>query len=154
MRRTLPESSPGAAGLAAHRTAMRWLGPVAAAMLLAACGGGAFADTDPLFPMFLVTDVVVADLDGDGRNDVLTIAQYRSDSTRFEGRLTVRRQTSPGSFTAESYVFGTGPSAMIVADVDGDGRTDLLAVGDDNRAWVLLQVPGQPGTFGSPQMLP
>jgi hypothetical protein len=45
-------------------------------------------------------------------------------------------------------------TSIAAGDVDGDGRTDLVAVGDDNRAWALLQVPGQPATFGAPRLLP
>ena len=72
--------------------------------------------------------VVTGDLDGDGKTDIL-VNNHGSNS------LSVLRNTAvPGSITASSlaprvdYATGTDPYMAIIADADGDGKPDLLAV--------------------------
>ncbi|MDO7884907.1 FG-GAP-like repeat-containing protein [Hymenobacter cheonanensis] len=89
------------------------------------------------------TDIVVADVNGDGQPDLLT-------ANNFGAAVGVLLGTGTGTFgPVVPYGTGTGsaPFKLAVADVNGDGRPDLLA---DNRgsdaAGVLLG--NGDGTFG------
>jgi len=132
----------------------------AALLTSSGCGGG--GDSDWLFPLWVPTDVWVEDVDGDTRADILTLASYSTGMDQQEGRLVVRRQTTPGVFaSAQTYSFGTSPWKMAVGDIDGDGAVDLVVtdVGRTNRPdpaaiWMLLQDAATPGVFLTPRRLP
>lgn len=117
------------------------------------CGGGG----DSGIPPFWVdTDVAVADVDGDGRQDILTLATYITSYTDRQGHLYLYRQTSsPGTFEAHAdYAFGVYPWHLVVGDIDGDGRPDLLVTDvDANTIWMLRQNASYPGTFLPPEAL-
>jgi len=143
-------------------SAKRFLGSLLATSLaLHGCGGG--DDTDWLFPLWVPTDVLVADIDGDGRADILTLAEYASAMDQREGRLVVRLQTAPDVYApAQTYVVGVYPWKMALDDIDGDGAVDLVITDDgrsaeisttDQSVWMLLQDKSSPGTFQVPQGL-
>jgi hypothetical protein len=128
-------------------------------LLLTSCGGD---DADWLFPLWVPTDVQTADIDGDGRLDIITIAMLSSSMSQSEGHLVVRRQTAPGVFTApQTYIVGVYPWKLAVADVDGDGAPDLVladagrtTVGStDGAVWLLKQDPANRGSFLPRQLL-
>lgn len=134
----------------------------AMAGIVVACGGGGGGDDASwLYPLWVETDVVVADVDGDGRADVLTLAQLSTSMSERTGRLVVRRQTAPGVFApGESITVGTYPWKMVVADVDGDGAPDLVVgdvgaapLGFPNAVWLLRQDAVRRGQFQAPQRL-
>jgi hypothetical protein len=141
---------------------MRWIRSLTTpvfVLLLMSCGGD---DGWLSFPLWVPTDVQAADIDGDGRLDVITIATVSSSMSQHEGHLMVRRQTAPGVFTApQTYIVGVYPWKLAVADIDGDGAPDLVltdaghtTVGsDDGAVWLLKQNPASRGTFLPPQLL-
>lgn len=90
--------------------------------------------------------LALADLDGDERPELIT-AERSADA------VVVRSQdpASPGAFLSGDVLTGTGaPTSLLVQDLDGDGRPDLLVTADDGRATVFINDPGAPGTFLAP----
>jgi hypothetical protein len=142
-----------------------FLRPVVGLLLaatVAACGGGGGGldiggggDTSWLFPLTVATDVAVVDVDGDGRNDVLTLEQLSTSDTDRKGRLLLYRQTTPGVFAAaDVFLVGYYPWRLAMADVDSDGAPDLV-VTDPSAAdvWLLLQDASARGRFKAPVRL-
>lgn len=129
--------------------------------LILACGGGGGDGDDWLYPLWVSTDVLVADIDGDSRADVITLAQLSSSLSQREGRLLVRLQSSPGVFgPAQTYIVGVYPWKMALADIDGDGAAYLVVtdVGStsstaDRAVWMLRQDIVNRGHFLAPQRL-
>ena len=120
------------------------------ALLLVGCGGG--DDADWLYPLWVPTDILVADVDGDGRSDVITLAQRAASESVREGRLVVRLQTSTGTFVqAQTWVVGIYPWRMALGDINGDGTPDLVVAdvgnsattADDASVWMLLNDRGR-----------
>jgi hypothetical protein len=130
---------------------------MASVLLLTACGGGGGGGGGGdhagwLYPLWVPTDVAVADLDGDGHADVLTLAQFAASGNQREGRLIVHLQTAPGVFSAvQTAIVGEYPWKLAVGDLDGDGAADVAVVdaGGSRGVWVLLQDHGHRG-----QLLP
>ncbi len=88
--------------------------------------------------------LVVADVDGDGKSDIVTANLGPSPS----GSVSILLQdaTRPGVFLAPVSYSGFGqPLSVAVGDLNNDGRPDI-AVADGNTATVMFQST-TPGTF-------
>jgi FG-GAP-like repeat len=101
--------------------------------------------------------LAVGDVDGDGRLDV-AVACGVTAGTGFEVAVHLQSTSQPGSFKAPTLL-STGakqPSAIRLADLDGDGRLDLI-VGVRSGTTLLLffqqPAPAVAGTFASPVTL-
>jgi hypothetical protein len=117
-------------------------------------GTGGFAVTQSYavgsFPQF----VVAADLNGDGKLDIVT-ANFGSNS------LSVLLGNGSGGFTAAAkspFAVGMQPQSVTVADVNGDGKPDLISANtSDNTVSILLgdgsggfaAAPGSPFAAGA-----
>ncbi|MDB4967529.1 MAG: hypothetical protein JWN44_3218 [Myxococcales bacterium] len=101
-----------ALGLAAGR---------AARYSVAAPGVGALVAGAPDAPAGKVRAVLSVDLDGDCRLDAVVVATGAP--------LSLWRDAGDGSFTALGSIGAADSVAAAAADVDGDGTTDLVAVG-------------------------
>ena len=131
----------------------RLLGPCAVAVLLtlvAGCGGG---DGAYAGPVWVDTDIAVADIDADGRADVATLAMLMGGGRK--GYLRVYRQTGAEAFGPPvDTVFGTYPWRFSVGDLDGDNRPDSVAAdADAGTTWLLMQDPARPAQFAAAQPL-
>ncbi|HXZ59403.1 MAG TPA: VCBS repeat-containing protein [Steroidobacteraceae bacterium] len=92
--------------------------------------------------------MVAADLDGDGRPDLLLLT---SESASSMVAVLLNSSGKPGSFGAPQLLSVPFANDVAVADLDGDGRSDLIIAG--STLMVALQNAGAPGTFAAPATL-
>lgn len=103
----------------------------------------------------LPTRVVIGDVNGDGRPDLVV-----SDGSG-GGRVMIlfADPAHPGSFLpAFNLSTGVYNMSVAIADLNGDGRPDIVAVGADingnnGSAYVFYQTT-TPGTFSAPSVFP
>jgi hypothetical protein len=110
---------------------------------------GSFAEETRIADVPDLHSIAVGDLTGDGRADIATT---KSSNSPYAGTY-VYPQTSTGAI-GEPVLYGLYdlPQPVVVADVDRDGRGDLItAHGGWNYASVLLQRPD--GLLGRSQMV-
>lgn len=94
-------------------------------------------------------DVAIGDLNGDGKPD---LAVANAGVPGDPGSLSVLFNNGSGAFGAATVLPGLyGPLSIAIADVDGDGRNDLVSA--DGIGTVRLQDPATPGTFQAPVQL-
>jgi hypothetical protein len=117
----------------------------------------ASAPFEPLSVSTQPRQVVVADVNGDGKPDLLTL---NSGSSGY-GTVSVWLGNGDGTFQpAREFDVGINPSSLAVADVNGDGKPDLIVVNGgtynpttgkfDNSGVSVLLGKGD-GTFGPPR---
>jgi hypothetical protein len=106
------------------------------------------APLEPLPLPSLVKGVVAADVNGDGKPDLIT-----TDS----GGVSVLLGNGDGTFErSQHFPAGPNPGSVVVADLNGDGKPDLIVVNratgnsEDNGSIRVLLGNGD-GTFGPPQ---
>ena len=121
-------------------------------LVLRSLGDSRFAAAQAVGTVSEVRHVLGQDVDGDGRMDLL-LANEAGTLQRLPG-------TGGGSFGAPQDVplGATGQLRLYasprLADVDGDGRADLIAAAQSNYASVVFILKGLPGGgFGSPVRL-
>ena len=132
------------------RLAYAWRCGVAGALLSASCASVASAQAVNFGPPTLFQipglprpgKVLIADINGDGKNDILTANR----NTNTIGALLNR---GSGQFVS-GYNFAAGgtPAGMATADVNGDGKIDILTTVDGLSVAVLLGTNG--GNFQAP----
>ncbi len=115
------------------------------------CAAGVCLPCKILFPALPVVDapegptgVLTADLDGDGKLDL--VATSGGGVGTFLGN-------GDGTFAAERRIAANVVGPMAAADVDGDGKIDVLAVSPEGDAIVALPGLGD-GSFGPSRSTP
>lgn len=97
--------------------------------------------------------IALADIDGDGAPDLI-VAQSQ------QNRFSVRRNTaSPGSITANSFgapaYFSTSSATEIVtADLDGDGKLDIIARGESSNNALVFHNVASMGSITATSLTP
>jgi hypothetical protein len=110
--------------------------------LLRGDGTGGMSSAELIDTPTAVARIVMADLDGDGRKDLATVASS-------DGRLDVRRTLGSGGFDSPiSVELPIVASWIGDADLDLDGDLDLV-VADREGKWTILRNPGD-GDFVPP----
>ena len=113
----------------------------------------------PIATLDLSQSIVVKDVDGDGRPDIVIGGQQT---------VTVLLQNhapaAPGTFMAATVYTVPGAYEIAVADINGDGKPDIVVSSGvthtivnrvtTTNPGVLLQSPTSPGTFGALRDLP
>jgi hypothetical protein len=92
------------------------------------------------------TDVVAADVNGDGKADVIVVNQCHTSTDCTSGSVDVFLNDGDGTFHNISYgTGGVSPVQVVVADVNGDGKPDLIVA---NSCASLATGCGGLGTVG------
>ena len=90
--------------------------------------------------------VAVADLNGDGRPDI-AVADQGLPNTTTGVHILLQDSSSPGTFeTPVDYANGSGATELAIADMDGDGTSDIAAAASPNVS-VLFGSSASPGAF-------
>jgi uncharacterized protein (UPF0548 family) len=94
--------------------------------------------------------VAVADVNGDGKPDLIVANRYACANLCAHGSVVVRLGNGDGTFqSAAAYDSGGGGAwSVAVADVNADGKADLLVANGDNTTAAVLLGQGN-GNFQS-----
>jgi hypothetical protein len=92
--------------------------------------------------------IASGDLDGDGNIDLVVTNYCGTDETcASEGTATVLLSDARGSYKeGGTYLLGKGPLSVVLADVNGDKKLDLVAANRSDNTVVVLLGNGD-GTF-------
>jgi len=118
-------------------------------MALLACSGSDYSSSYGPTSSYLVNAIAVADIDGNGQPDILGLVSTDFGGLPTQGYVSTRLQGPVGSFALPvRFGVGTDPANLVVADVNGDGRPDLVvANANDGTVSVRLADPARPGFF-------
>jgi hypothetical protein len=110
-------------------------------------GDGTFGRTVSYSAGSTVQSQIAADLDGDGKLDLVTASGCHFCAPPIPGTVSVLLNVRDGTFTiSASYPAGDDPQSLVVADLNGDGSLDLATTNfEGTRVDVLLNKGG--GTF-------
>ena len=93
----------------------------------------------------------VGDLNADGKPDLIV---SRGGEDGSAGSVGVMLNQSGGTFGArQDYSSGSGPADVLIADLDGDGRKDLVTA-NSLEDTISIFPGGADGAFGVPQFYP
>jgi hypothetical protein len=99
-------------------------------------GNGTLQDTRDVQVGTTPSAVVAADLDGDGAVDLAVTSSLPLGGLG----ISLFRNTGGGTFeAARTITTGTVASAMIAADIDGDGRPELITANSGNNSISVLR---------------
>ncbi len=124
---------------------IRLLLPVIALLALGCTSSDSHSD----YRLRYTNAVVVADLDGDNRPDVITGNGTYVEGGAEAGYASISLQVTPGTLGAPTrYAVGGDPAALAVGDLNGDNRPDLVvANAASGTVSVYFQSPTTAGTF-------
>ncbi len=81
--------------------------------------------------------VTAADLNGDGKRDLIVANKY-SSTVSVLLNTTAPGATTPSFAAQTAFATGSGPESVTAADLNGDGKPDLIVANGSNTVSVLL----------------
>jgi len=87
------------------------------------------------------------DIDGDGKPDVATISYFSGFISVFHNTATPGIINSSSFATPSNINLGAGITAINAADIDGDGKPDLLATNSNTNLLSVYRNTSAPGTI-------
>lgn len=111
-----------------------------------AAGDGTFGGRRTLNVTQRVTDLLTADLNQDGRSDILALDQGQDS-------LSVFFSNADGTFTQRNVFAGDAPAFMVVGDVTGDDAADVLLHLPFSDQILTLRNDGNGGLLPHPRAL-
>jgi hypothetical protein len=112
-------------------------------------GSGGFGPNAPLAVNNDLEFVVAADVNGDHRLDLICANGLNSKPNDANGTLLVLTNNGSGGFGSNAtYEVGEGPRSIVAADVNGDGKVDLISANYGSDTLTVLTNNGS-GGFGS-----
>ena len=111
-------------------------------------GDGTFQAQNTFAAGYVTKSLAVADLNGDGKPD-LVVGNLQSKT----GTYTVSVVLGNGDGTFQSrrtFASGKVPSSVVVGDVNGDGKPDLVVANSNYKAIVSVLLGNGDGTFQAP----
>jgi hypothetical protein len=121
--------------------------------ILFGTSSGALSNPVNVFPTLFPFNAAAGDVNGDGHADLVYVLYPDQPSA---SQVSVALGNGAGAFSAPvSYPGYSCCSGLAAADVDGDGRRDLVSVGyGDGSIGGITVLPGLPGgIFGPPRIL-
>ena len=108
-----------------------------------------------MFPVGLGPhSVAAADINSDGKTDIV-VANYDDNSISVLLNTTPAGASNPTFAAAQNFSTGSGPWSIAVADMDGDGKPDVVSANyGENSVSVLLNTtsPGSASATFAPQV--
>jgi hypothetical protein len=94
--------------------------------------------------------IAIADVNGDGLNDLTDRADRRHVP---DGQRAAQDPANHGGFLAPSVIHPDLPQSILLADLQGTGKLDIV-IGGSQTVTVLLHDPANPGKFLPASILP
>ena len=90
--------------------------------------------------------VTVAEINGDGKPDLI-VANFYDDTVSVLFNTTAPGATTPSFATQQTFTTGPSPRSVTAADVNNDGRPDLIVANSDSNSVSVLLNTAAPGAI-------